>query len=151
MLIPLLFPSLFLSLFPFFLFALYSYPISRDIADDFLTQTWFIVLLGSIIAIIVFLLGALVLFKRYQFIKQTSLGSLHGKLTSSSLTHSIPKVVNLNIFFSCHICCRLSFGGIGLGDYALCLSLSLFMSVWAGALQRVVIALYWIFMGLLRN
>ncbi|EDW11342.2 roundabout homolog 2 [Drosophila mojavensis] len=54
------------------------YPISRDIADDFLTQTWFIVLLGSIIAIIVFLLGALVLFKRYQFIKQTSLGSLHG-------------------------------------------------------------------------
>lgn len=27
---------------------------------------------------------------------------------------SIPKVVNLNIFFSCHICCRLSFGGIGL-------------------------------------
>ncbi|EDX03326.1 GD23092 [Drosophila simulans] len=51
------------------------YPISRDIADDFLTQTWFIVLLGSIIAIIVFLLGALVLFKRYQFIKQTSLGS----------------------------------------------------------------------------
>lgn len=83
MLIPLLFSSLFL-LFPFFLFALYSYPISRDIADDFLTQTWFIVLLGSIIAIIVFLLGALVLFKRYQFIKQTSLGSLHGKLTSPS-------------------------------------------------------------------
>ncbi|XP_075152888.1 roundabout 3 isoform X2 [Haematobia irritans] len=54
------------------------YPINRDIADDFLTQTWFIVLLGSIIAIIVFLFGALVLFKRYQFIKQTSLGSLHG-------------------------------------------------------------------------
>ncbi|XP_068151566.1 roundabout homolog 2 isoform X1 [Drosophila tropicalis] len=54
------------------------YPISRDIADDFLTQTWFIVLLGSIIAIIVFLLGALILFKRYQFIKQTSLCSLHG-------------------------------------------------------------------------
>lgn len=134
MLIPLLFSSLFLSLslFPFFLFGLYSYPISRDIADDFLTQTWFIVLLGSIIAIIVFLLGALVLFKRYQFIKQTSLGSLHGKLTSPSpypllttLSHSIPKVVNLNIFFSCHICCRLSFGGIGLGDCALCLSLSL--------------------------
>lgn len=141
MLIPLLFPSLFLSLalslFPFFLFALYSYPISRDIADDFLTQTWFIVLLGSIIAIIVFLLGALVLFKRYQFIKQTSLGSLHGKLTSPSpspypllttLSQAIPKVVNLNIFLSCHICCRLSFGGIGLGDCALCLSLSLCLS-----------------------
>nr|XP_014087327.1 roundabout homolog 2 [Bactrocera oleae] len=54
------------------------YPINRDIADDFLTQTWFIILLGSIIALIVFLFGALVLFKRYQFIKQTSLGSLHG-------------------------------------------------------------------------
>ncbi|XP_037886282.1 uncharacterized protein LOC119635525 isoform X2 [Glossina fuscipes] len=54
------------------------YPINRDIADDFLTQTWFIVLLGSIIAIIVFLFGVLVLIKRYQFIKQTSLGSLHG-------------------------------------------------------------------------
>ncbi|XP_055917180.1 roundabout homolog 2 [Eupeodes corollae] len=54
------------------------YPINRDIADDFLTQTWFIVLLGSIIAIIVFLFGAMILFKRYQYIKQTSLGSLHG-------------------------------------------------------------------------
>jgi len=80
----------------------YSYPISRDIADDFLTQTWFIVLLGSIIAIIVFLLGALVLFKRYQFIKQTSLGSLHGEF----ITFNIPylslfadNVVNLNILF----------------------------------------------------
>lgn len=57
----------------------FRYPINRDIADDFLTQTWFIVLLGSIIAIIVFLFGVLVLIKRYQFIKQTSLGSLHGK------------------------------------------------------------------------
>ncbi|CAD7086145.1 unnamed protein product [Hermetia illucens] len=54
------------------------YPISRNISDDFLTQTWFIVLLGSIIAVIVFLFGAMVLFKRYQFIKQTSLGSIHG-------------------------------------------------------------------------
>lgn len=131
MLIPLLFSSLSFFLFPFFLFALYSYPISRDIADDFLTQTWFIVLLGSIIAIIVFLLGALVLFKRYQFIKQTSLGSLHGELTSPypllnfPISHSIPKVVNLNIVSSCHICCRLSFGGIGLGACALCLSLCL--------------------------
>lgn len=104
MLIPLLFLSLSPSLcllFLFFLFALFSYPISRDIADDFLTQTWFIVLLGSIIAIIVFLLGALVLFKRYQFIKQTSLGSLHGKFTSPNplaASRSIPKVVNLNIF-----------------------------------------------------
>ncbi|XP_036340423.1 roundabout homolog 2-like, partial [Rhagoletis pomonella] len=55
-----------------------GYPINRDIADDFLTQTWLIILLGSIIALIVFLFGAFVLFKRYQFIKQTSLGSLHG-------------------------------------------------------------------------
>uniref|UniRef100_A0A1B0CDM2 Uncharacterized protein n=1 Tax=Lutzomyia longipalpis TaxID=7200 RepID=A0A1B0CDM2_LUTLO len=46
-------------------------------SDDILTQTWFIVLLGSIIAIIVFLFGAMVLFKRIQFIKQTSLASMH--------------------------------------------------------------------------
>lgn len=52
---------------------------SHDYSDDILTQTWFIVLLGSIIAIIVFLFGAMVLFKRIQYIKQSSLGSIHGK------------------------------------------------------------------------
>lgn len=36
-------------------------------------------LLGSIIAVIVFLFGAMVLFKRIQFIKQASLGSIHGE------------------------------------------------------------------------
>ncbi|XP_055687324.1 protein sax-3-like [Lutzomyia longipalpis] len=54
------------------------YSINHNLSDDILTQTWFIVLLGSIIAIIVFLFGAMVLFKRIQFIKQTSLASMHG-------------------------------------------------------------------------
>lgn len=53
------------------------YPINHNLSDDILTQTWFIVLLGSIIAIIVFLFGAMVLFKRIQFIKQASLASMH--------------------------------------------------------------------------
>jgi len=93
----------------------YSYPISRDIADDFLTQTWFIVLLGSIIAIIVFLLGALVLFKRYQFIKQTSLGSLHGEFITSNIPYSLYRQCRQfkYTFFCC--CYRsLTFGGSGL-------------------------------------
>lgn len=61
-------------------YALSSYPISYDYSDDVLTQTWFIVLLGSVIALIVFLFGAMILIKRIQFIKQSSLSSIHGKL-----------------------------------------------------------------------
>lgn len=56
------------------------YPINRDYSDDIITQTWFIVLLGSIIAIIVFLFGATVLFRKIQYIKHNSLTSVHGKL-----------------------------------------------------------------------
>ncbi|KAL7041295.1 hypothetical protein ACKWTF_000713 [Chironomus riparius] len=54
------------------------YPISRDYSDDIITQTWFIILLGSIIAIIVFLFGATVLFRKIQYIKHNSLTSVHG-------------------------------------------------------------------------
>lgn len=61
---------------------LYRYPISYDYSDDVLTQTWFIVLLGSVIAVIVFLFGAMILIKRIQFIKQTSLSSIHGTFAS---------------------------------------------------------------------
>lgn len=59
------------------LVCLSRYPINHNLSDDVLTQTWFIVMLGSIIAIMVFSLGAMVLFKRIQFIKQTSLATMH--------------------------------------------------------------------------
>lgn len=55
------------------------YPINHNLADDIITQTWFIVLLGSIIAVIVFLFGAMVLFRRIQYIKQSSLNNIHGE------------------------------------------------------------------------
>lgn len=54
------------------------HPINHDLANDILTQTWFIVMLGSIIAIIIFSFVAMVLIKRIQFIKQTSLTNIHG-------------------------------------------------------------------------
>lgn len=57
------------------------FPINHNLSDEIITQTWFIVLLGSIVAIIVFLFGATILFKRIQFIKQTSLTSMHGKFS----------------------------------------------------------------------
>lgn len=54
------------------------HPINHNMADDILTQTWFIVMLGSIIAIIIFSFIGMVLIKRIQFIKQTSLTNIHG-------------------------------------------------------------------------
>lgn len=62
---------------PSFVALVSRYPINHNLSDDVLTQTWFIVMLGSIIAIMVFSLGAMVLVKRIQFIKQTSLASVH--------------------------------------------------------------------------
>lgn len=62
------------------LLSLFRYPISRDYSDDIITQTWFIILLGSIIAIIVFLFGATILFRKIQYIKHNSLTSVHGEL-----------------------------------------------------------------------
>lgn len=50
--------------------------------DDFLTETWFIVLLGSILAIIIMSFGAMVFVKRkHMLMKQGSLG----KFTHTSL------------------------------------------------------------------
>ncbi|XP_053673917.1 protein sax-3 [Anopheles nili] len=54
------------------------YPINHDYSHDILTQTWFIILLGSIIAIIVFLFGAIIIFRRIQFMKHSSLNNMHG-------------------------------------------------------------------------
>lgn len=43
--------------------------------DDFLTETWFIVLLGSILAIIIMSFGAMVFVKRkHMLMKQGALG-----------------------------------------------------------------------------
>uniref|UniRef100_A0AAG5DD15 Roundabout n=1 Tax=Anopheles atroparvus TaxID=41427 RepID=A0AAG5DD15_ANOAO len=54
------------------------YPINHDFSHDILTQTWFIILLGSIIAIIVFLFGAVIIFRRIQIMKHSSLNNMHG-------------------------------------------------------------------------
>lgn len=53
----------------------YRYPINREHMDDFLTETWFIVLLGSILAIIIMSFAAMVFVKRkHMLMKQGSLG-----------------------------------------------------------------------------
>lgn len=64
------------------------HPINHNLADDILTQTWFIVMLGSIIAVIVFLFGTMVVIKRIQFIKQTSLTNIHGKWMAISASQN---------------------------------------------------------------
>lgn len=58
------------------------HPMNHNLADDFLTQTWFIVVLVSMIVIIIFSFVAMVLIKRIQFIKQTSLTNIHGTYKS---------------------------------------------------------------------
>lgn len=55
------------------------FPVNQNLSEDILTQTWFILLLGSIIAVIVFLFGAVVLFRRIQYIKRAA-DSSHGKI-----------------------------------------------------------------------
>lgn len=47
-------------------------------------------MLGSIIAVIVFLFGAMVVIKRIQFIKQTSLTNIHGKCMAISFSSIQP-------------------------------------------------------------
>lgn len=61
-------------------FTSYSrFPLNQNLSEDILTQTWFILLLGSIIAVIVFLFGAVVLFRRIQYIKRAA-DSAQGKI-----------------------------------------------------------------------
>lgn len=75
------------------------YPINQDIADDFLTETWFIIMLGSIIAIIVFLFVAFVVFKRHEFIKQSSVTTIvHGEFLLLRLLYNYFFKQNTNIF-----------------------------------------------------
>lgn len=48
--------------------------------DDFLTQPWFIALLGSILAIMMLSFGAMVFVKRkHMLMKQTAISTLRGK------------------------------------------------------------------------
>lgn len=65
----------------------HRYPITYDYADDVLMQPWFIILLGTVIAVIVFLIIATMLVRRIQAMKQTSLSSIHG--TQRSNNHHI--------------------------------------------------------------
>lgn len=48
--------------------------------DDFLTEPWFIVLLGSVLALMMLSFGAMVFVKRkHMLLKQGALGSIRGK------------------------------------------------------------------------
>lgn len=48
--------------------------------DDFLTEPWFIVLLGSILALMMLSFGAMVFVKRkHMLMKQGALGTIRGK------------------------------------------------------------------------
>lgn len=57
------------------------FPLDNDHMDDFLTQPWFIVLLGIVLVILMLSFGIMVFIKRKQMImKQTTLTTLRGKL-----------------------------------------------------------------------
>lgn len=107
-----------LSLSSFYPYLLLSnrHPINHNLADDILTQTWFIVMLGSIIAIIIFSFVAMVLIKRIQFIKQTSLTNIHGRY----LLYSRSIYVFLNCLFVRLLCvyilCVMRFSSIALHE-----------------------------------
>lgn len=66
-----------------FFFSIHRYPINHNHMDDFLTQPWFIALLGSILAIMMLSFGAMVFVKRkHMLMKQSSLGTIRGKFIS---------------------------------------------------------------------
>lgn len=57
----------------------HRYPVDHSQSDDFMTQPWFIVMLGSILSIMMLSFGAMVFVKRKHFMmKQSSLGRLAG-------------------------------------------------------------------------
>lgn len=58
--------------------------------DDFLTEPWFIVLLGSVLALMMLSFGAMVFVKRkHMLMKQGALGSIRGKLAAKKKNHSL--------------------------------------------------------------
>uniref|UniRef100_A0A1I8P6Z1 Fibronectin type-III domain-containing protein n=1 Tax=Stomoxys calcitrans TaxID=35570 RepID=A0A1I8P6Z1_STOCA len=55
------------------------YPINQDHVDDVLTQPWFIILLGAILAIMMLSFGAMVFVKRkHMMMKQSALNTIRG-------------------------------------------------------------------------
>lgn len=59
------------------------YPVDHSRSDDFLTQPWFIVMLGSILSIMMLSFGAMVFVKRKHILmKQNSLGRLGGNYSA---------------------------------------------------------------------
>jgi roundabout, axon guidance receptor 2 len=60
----------------------YRFPLSNDHADDFLTQPWFIILLGTILVIMMLSFGVMVFIKRKHILmKQSAFNGLSGKHT----------------------------------------------------------------------
>lgn len=56
--------------------------------DDFLTEPWFIVLLGSVLALMMLSFGAMVFVKRkHMLMKQGALGSIRGKFIERKKNH----------------------------------------------------------------
>lgn len=69
----------------------HRFQINRDLADDFLTQPWFIGLLGLILAVMMLSFGAMVFVKRkHMIMKQAALSTMRGKYFHS----------NIDFFFS---------------------------------------------------
>ncbi|XP_017859874.1 PREDICTED: protein sax-3 [Drosophila arizonae] len=62
------------------------YPINQDHVNDVLTQPWFIILLGAILAIMMLSFGAMVFVKRkHMMMKQSALNTMRGNHTSDVL------------------------------------------------------------------
>ncbi|XP_001968288.3 roundabout homolog 2 [Drosophila erecta] len=62
------------------------YPINQDHVNDVLTQPWFIILLGAILAVLMLSFGAMVFVKRkHMMMKQSALNTMRGNHTSDVL------------------------------------------------------------------
>ncbi|XP_033235599.1 protein sax-3 [Drosophila pseudoobscura] len=62
------------------------YPINQDHVNDVLTQPWFIILLGAILAILMLSFGAMVFVKRkHMMMKQSALNTMRGNHTNDVL------------------------------------------------------------------
>lgn len=60
----------------------YRFPLNNDHMDDFLTQPWFIILLGTILVIMMLSFGIMVFIKRkHMLMKQSAFNGLAGKQT----------------------------------------------------------------------
>lgn len=69
-------------------FLFYRHPINHDHLDDFLTKPWFILLLGSILAIMMLSFGAMVFVKRkHMLMKQGALNGITGKVHFHLILH----------------------------------------------------------------